>query len=182
MIYCPMVRNILIFLLLAPAGLPFARADAVLFDALIARVGQEAITLNDVTRFRNVEAVMLCSRLRSKKRDREDLQSTLNRYVEEELFYLAARTQKLGASGALSEAIKIIRDHKDCREDWNQLGRLYGKAWETDSRPREGEGLLVRELEKRLMVDRFLKAENIGDRGDWIREARIHHPVKLYLD
>ena len=159
-----------------------AIAGAILFDSLIARVGQEAVTLNDVTRFRNVEDIMLCAGLRDKRHKNESIQETLNRYIEEELFYLEARAKKSGAPSSLSKAMDTLREKKNCRDDWNQLGRLYGKAWETDARPREGEGMLVRELEKRLMIDRYLKTANIGDRSDWIRETRIRYAVKLYLD
>jgi hypothetical protein len=158
-----------------------AFAKPTLFDALVGRVGQEAVTLNDLTRFRDIEGVMSCAGLRKKVND-ADMQSTLRRYVDEELFYLEARAKKQSSSGELTDTIESIRSKKACRDDWNQLGKLYGKAWETDARPREGEGLLVRELEKRLLVDHFQKTENLGERAEWIREAKIRHPVKLYLE
>ncbi|NUM88666.1 MAG: hypothetical protein HUU37_05640, partial [Bdellovibrionales bacterium] len=52
----------------------------------------------------------------------------------------------------------------------------------TQARPRDGEGQLVRELEKRLLVDHFLETENLGEKSTWFREARLKHPVKLYLE
>ena len=172
------MRILLVLLLTLSAP---AWAKAILFDALIARVGQDSVTMNDLTRFRDVENIMVCVGLRKKVND-QNLRNTLERYVDEELFYIEAKAKKQSSSGELARAIDLIRGKSSCKADWAELGRLYGKAWQTDSRPKEGESMLVRELEKRLLIDRFIKTENIGEVSEWVREAKVRHPVKLYLE
>ena len=40
----------------------------------------------------------------------------------------------------------------------------------------------VRELEKRVLVERFRKTELIADGELWRREARNRYPVKVYAE
>lgn len=171
--------------LLILSALPAAAAPpgAVLFDALVARVGHEAVTLQDLNRYRDVNDVMVCAGLRTGAASRAvSTRALLDRYVEEELQVLEARARKVTSGGRLSRAVDRILASAECRKDWIQLGRSYGKVWNTQARPRDGEGQLVRELEKRLLVDHFLETENLGEKSTWFREARLKHPVKLYLE
>lgn len=175
--------GVLLAIFLLSHSVVAAPPGAVLLDALVARVGHEAITLQDLNRYRDVHDVMACAKLREgtpkKSLHTRDL---LDRYVEEELLVLEARGKKMNSGGGLSRAVERILAKPDCKKDWLTLGKSYGRAWNTGARPREGEGQLVRELEKRLLVDRFLEVENLGERATWFHEARLKHPVKLYLE
>ena len=62
------------------------------------------------------------------------------------------------------------------------MGERYAKIFRTESRAREGEGLLVRELEKRVLVENFRKKEVMPDMDLWKREASVRYPVKVYLE
>lgn len=154
-------------------------------DALLARVGRDSVTLSDLVRFQQVEVIMSCAGLRTGANTETtgaSFEIVLNRFIEEELIYSEARTKKNAAKSMISDAIKAIQSNKKCQKDWRDLGKKYSTIWSTKGRPLEGEGMLVRELEKRLMIDAFTKTQIQGDRGIWLREAKVKIPIKLYLE
>ncbi len=156
-----------------------------LAEALIARVGRDAITYSDLMRFQHVEEIMSCAGLRvgsGVAQATENFDSVLSRYIEEELIYAEARTKKNTAKSMLSDAVKTIQSRSKCQKDWRDLGKKYATVWSTKSRPLEGEGILVRELEKRLVIDNFAKTQIQGERSIWLREQKVKVPIKLYLE
>ncbi len=176
--------SLLSFLLISmPGGAATLNADALFYDALVARVGREAVLVSDLKRYEEIDGVMVCAGLRplaTKKSDTTADQVSL--YVEEELIYQDARTKKVSTTKLIPDAIAAIRSKPSCQKNWQSLGRRYSKLWATPNRPLEGESMLVLELEKRLLVDRYLKENAISDRTVWVREAKVKTQVKLYLD
>jgi hypothetical protein len=165
------------FLTAAPA---FA-ADTV--DALLAKVGREAVLLSDLQRFRDVSAVLDCAGVvRREAALSEDKKALLDAYVEEELMFQEARSRKISTAGLIPQAVKSIHKTDACKTRWQKLGDEYSKVFRTENRAREGESLLVRELEKRVLVERFRKSEAAADGEVWKREAKSRYPVKVYLE
>ena len=111
-----------------------------------------------------------------------EIKALLDIYIEEELMYLEARGRKISATGLLQEAVSAIHANETCKRSWQSLGDQYGKYWKTPTRPREGQSQLVRELEKRVIVERFRKTEVAADSELWRREMRARYPVKVYLE
>ena len=107
---------------------------------------------------------------------------TLGRYIEEELMYQEARSKKMSSTGFLQNAITSIQKKKNCLQEWQELGKRFGGMWSTSKRPHEGESMLVRELEKRLLVDNFEQTQIKSERGLWVREQKVKIPIRLYLD
>lgn len=159
-------------------------ANAALVEALLARVGREAVTLSSLTRFSDVEKIMQCAGLRSTSSPeaKANMQQGLEQYLEEELIYVEATGKKKGFDGLLPLAIQAIHKKENCLKNWQNLGERYTKLWSTSRRPRDGESMLVRELEKRMMIDKFSKEQIQGDRSAWLREEKVKIPIKLYTD
>lgn len=158
-----------------------AHAAGVEVDSLLAKVGREAVLLSDLNRFADVDKVLLCADV--VKRDSvlpSDRKALLNAYVDEELLYQEARMKKVSTSGQIPISVQAILSKDDCRSQWLALGQRYSKIWRTEMRTREGEGLLVRELEKRVLVEKFRKT--VPDFDLWRREAGVRYPIKIYLE
>lgn len=152
-------------------------------DALLAKVGRDAVLLSDLERFADVERVLECAGV--VKRDKPlpaDRKGLLNAYIDEELFYQEARSKKTGTAGQIPLSVQKIQSKEACRREWLALGGRYAKLWKTENRAREGESMLVRELEKRVLVEKFKKSEAMPDAEIWKREASVRYPVKIYLE
>lgn len=174
----------LLFLLLAQFA--FAEeipAKAVKIESLVAKVGREAVTTADLERFRDMDSVLTCAGV--KKREGSlptEIRPLLEAYIEEELMYQEARSRKLTTSGLIPETVKSIHSNSTCKQRWQSLGEKYLEAWKTETRPQEGQSILVRELEKRILVEKFRKTEIVGDTELWKRESKARYPVKIYLE
>jgi hypothetical protein len=168
--------------------LPFASAfgadrAAVTVDALLAKVGREAVLLSDLLRFADVEKVLECAGVVKREKPLPtERKALLNVYIDEELFYEKARAKKLGTGGHIPAAIQQIQSKAVCRANWLRLGEQYDKRWKTENRAREGEAMLVRELEKRVLVEQFQRSEQVSDIEIWKREASVQFPVKIFLE
>ena len=152
-------------------------------DALLAKVGREAVLLSDLKRFRDVSNVLDCAGIVRRETElAEDKKALLTAYVEEELMYQEARSRKISTAGLIPQAVRAIHKTDSCKTRWQKLGDEYSKVFRTENRAREGESLLVRELEKRVLVERFRKSEAAADGEVWKREAKSRYPVKVYLE
>lgn len=172
---------LLAFVFLAPNIA--AATDSSVVDGLVAKVGREAVLLSDLRRFRDVGRVLACAKVLVRAEAiPEGRKELLDMYVEEELLYLEARSRKLSTAGLIPQAVHAVHQDPACRDSWQKLGREYSKIYRTEQRVREGESMLVREVEKRLLVDKFRKGESISDGELWRREARARFPVKMYLE
>ncbi len=160
-----------------------AETKGVEIDALVAKVGREAVLVSDLQRFSDVDKVLVCAGFI--KREQElpsDKKGLLGAFIQEELMYLEARTKKVSTAGQIPLTVQSILSKENCRSRWVSLGEKYSKLFRTESRIREGEGLLVRELEKRVLVENFKKKEVMSDQDLWKREASARYPVKVYLE
>ena len=157
--------------------------EGALVDSLVAKVGREPVFLSDLQRFTDVSKVLTCAGMligqKSLARDRQVL---LDQYVMEELLYQEARSRKFSTAGMIPEAVRAIHAKEECKSNWQKLGRDYSRLWRTESRAREGESQLVRELEKRMLIEKFRKTEVISDAELWQREAKAKFPVKIYQE
>jgi hypothetical protein len=168
---------------LFPGNAFSAEAPKVEIDSLIGRVGREGVLLSDIQRFAEVDKILLCAGI--KKRDKPlpiERKALLSSYIEEELMYLEARAKKVSTAGQVPLSVQAILAKEACRSTWLSLGERYAKLYRTDTRAREGEGLLVRELEKRVLVESFRRKEIMLDVELWKREASVRYPVKVYLE
>ncbi|RYZ95199.1 MAG: hypothetical protein EOP11_25270 [Proteobacteria bacterium] len=174
------------FAALAFAGITLAPAAgfaAPTVDALVAKVGREAVLLSDLQRFRDLSEILDCaSVVRREGPLAADKKGLLDAYIEEDLMFQEARSRKLSTAGMIPQAVKAIHKVDACKERWQKLGAEYSKVYRTEARAREGESLLVRELEKRVLVERFRKSEAAADGEGWKREAKSRYPVKVYLE
>jgi hypothetical protein len=149
----------------------------------VAKVGREAVLQSDLLRFREVAGILECAG--AVKRNPplpSESRQLLDAYVEEELMYLEARSKKISTAGLIPQAVRAIHQKEECKRRWQKLGQDFSAFFRTETRTREGEGLLVRELEKRVLVERFRKTELIADGELWRREVRNRHPVKVYVE
>ena len=170
-------------LLATLAVLPLSLQAADTLDALVAKVGREAVLLTDLQRFSDVSKVLDCAGVvRRAAPLPEEKKALLDVYVEEELMYQEARSRKLSTAGMIPQAVRAIHKTEACKGQWQRLGENYSKVFRTETRSREGESLLVRELEKRVLVEKFRKSEAISDGELWKREAKARYPVKVYLE
>ena len=169
---------------LAPAkGRSPSSGSGIEIDAVVAKVGREAVLLSDLQRFTDVDRVLQCAGVvKREKALPAERKALLNAYIEEELFYQEARARKTSTAGQIPLSVQKIQSKPSCRRDWIALGESYGKIWKTENRAREGESMLVRELEKRVLVEKFRRAEVIPDIESWKREAAVRFPVKVYLE
>ncbi|MGZ3685458.1 MAG: hypothetical protein ACXVCI_16470, partial [Bdellovibrionota bacterium] len=153
---------LLLALLLPLRG--FAAEGGLEVDALLATVGRDAVLLSDIQRFADVDKVLQCAGV-VKRKDAlpTDRKALLNAYIDEELFYQEARLKKTNTAGQIPLSVQMIQSKAACREKWLALGDRYSKVWKTETRTKEGEGMLVRELEKRVLVERFRKSEVVQD-------------------
>jgi hypothetical protein len=152
-------------------------------DALIGKIGRDPILQSDLQRFKDVYQVLDCAKLIAKEFNLNvDQKKLLEIYIEEELMYQDARARKISSAGLIQQSVKAIHKNENCKLKWQKLGEQYSKAYRTENRIREGESLLVRELEKRILVDKFRKTEVIADGELWKREAKTRYPVKVYLE
>jgi hypothetical protein len=139
-------------------------ADSTEVDALLGRVGREAVLVSDLQRFSSVDKVLACAGvLKREKPLPTDRLALLRIYVDEELMYQEARAKKVSTAGQIPISVQMIQGKESCRSQWLSLGGKYSRLWRTETRPREGEGMLVRELEKRVLVEKFRKSEVIPD-------------------
>lgn len=160
-----------------------AEASGIELDSLLAKVGREAVLLSDLNRFVEVDKVLACAGV--SKRDTPlptDRKALTSVYVEEELMYQEARAKKVSTAGQIPLSVQMILSKEACRSRWIALGEKYSRIFRTETRTREGEGLLVRELEKRILVLKFRKREVIPDFELWKREAGQRYLVKIYLE
>lgn len=155
--------------------------EPVLVDSLVAKVGREAVLLSDLHRFQEVNRVLVCAGVRKDSLPQEQ-KLLLESYIDEELMYLEARSRKVATTGLIPEAVRSIHKNAECRLAWQGLGQDFSRFFRTDTRAREGESLLVRELEKRVLVERFRKTELGADGELWRREAKSRYPVKVYIE
>jgi len=152
-------------------------------DALLAKVGREAVLLSDLRRFADVDKVLQCAGVVKREKALPSVRKELlSAYIEEELLYHEARAKKVSTAGQIPLSVRSIQSKESCKTQWLELGQLYAKSWRMESRQREGEGLLVRELEKRVLVEKFRRSEVIPDIELWKREAGVRYPVKNYLE
>jgi len=152
-------------------------------DALLAKVGREAILLSDIQRYFEVDKVLLCAGVYKREKPLPaERKALLSAYIDEELMYLEARAKKINTDGQIPLSVQLILSKDSCRAKWLSLGDRFTKVFRTESRAREGEGLLVRELEKRVLVESFRKKEIMPDLELWKREASVRYPVKVYLE
>jgi hypothetical protein len=169
------------FSLLASAHEPASLGIEV--DSLLAKVGREAVLQSDLTRFAQVNDILACAgvihRAKPLPKDQKDL---LASYVDDELIYLEARAKKLTSGGLLPEAVHSIHAKPDCHTQWQNLGKKYSGFWRTEKRQREGESLLVRELEKQVLIEHFRRTELVTDAELWSREAKSRYPVKYLAE
>lgn len=158
-------------------------SKAVELDSLLAKVGREPVMLSDLVRFRDVDRVLGCAGKRARDKDLpSDTKELLNFYIDAELMYLEARNKKINITGQLPEIVKVIHKKEECKNQWQSLGEKYSKYWKTEGRPREGESVLVRELERQVLIEKFRKTELSSDGELWRREERVKFPVKIYLE
>ncbi len=152
-------------------------------DSLLAKVGREAVLLSDIERFSEVDKVLVCAGVYKREIPlSSDKKLLLSAYIDEELMYLEARAKKVSTAGRIPLSVQLILSKENCRTKWLALGEYYSKIFRTESRAREGEGLLVRELEKRVLVENFRKKEIMPDLDLWKREAAVRYPIKVYLE
>jgi len=173
----------MISLLFSLLVLTQAHASSINLDALVAKVGREAVLQSDLQRFKEVSLVLVCAGvLDQQPLDNQSRKDLLETYIEEELMYLEARSRKISTAGMIPHAVRSIHKNDDCKSRWQKLGQEYSRLFRTEARAREGESLLVRELEKRVLVEKFRKTELISDGELWKREAKARHPVKVYIE
>lgn len=181
------MERIRIFLVLvAVFALPplFAEEGGLVVDGLLARVGEDTIQYSDLRRYRSVESIMQCvgERIKFPGSEKETVRRALTRYIDEELIYLEARAKMPDGSARFPETIRKIKSFPACHNRWKNLGEQYSQLWSSKANPLAGEGMLVRELEKRLLIDLFAK-EKIGvDIKTWLQEARVKVPIKFYTE
>ncbi|MGZ3696287.1 MAG: hypothetical protein ACXWQO_20020 [Bdellovibrionota bacterium] len=151
-------------------------------DSLVAQVGHEAVLNSDLSRFSQVNDVLACAGVIQREKPLpKDPKALLDAYVEEELIYLEAKAKKTATAGMIPQAVKAIHDKSECHNQWQNLGKKYSSFWRTETRVREGESLLVRELERQVLIERFRKTEILSDADLWRREAKTRYPVKILL-
>lgn len=152
-------------------------------DSLLAKVGHEAVLQSDLSRFSQVNEILACAgvvqRAKALPKDPKDL---LNAYIDDELIYLEARAKKLTSGGMLPQAVRSIHDKAECHNQWQSLGKKFSSFWKTENRQREGESLLVRELEKQVLIEHFRRTEIVTDAELWAREAKSRYPVKYLAE
>jgi hypothetical protein len=152
-------------------------------DALLAKVGRDAVLLSDLERFVDVDKVLQCAGVVKREKPLPtDRRNLLNTYVDEELFYQEARNKKTSTAGQIPISVQAIESKESCRSQWLKLGERYSKIWKSEGHAREGESMLVRELEKRVLVQKFRGSEQIPDLDLWKREASVRYPIKIYLE
>jgi len=163
---------------------PAADPAKIEVDSLIAKVGVEAVLLSDIQRFAAVDGVLRCSGVSKREKPLPvERQALLSAYIDEELMYQEARAKKItSAPGQIPLSVQMILSKESCRARWLALGERYSKLFRTEVRSREGEGMLVRELEKRVLVESFRRKEIMPDFDLWKREASVRYPVKVYLE
>ena len=114
--------------------------------------------------------------------DSESFKKTLGRYIDEELIFFEARVKLADGSGNFQEAIRKIKSFPVCLNRWRSLGEKYSQLYNTKGHGLAGEGMIVRELEKRLLIDVFAR-EKIGmDIKTWLQEARVKVPIKYFTE
>lgn len=163
---------------------PAQEREGFVLEALLARVGEEIVQLSDLRRYKSIENIMQCigARVKVPGLDAESLKQTLGRYVDEELIYLEARAKLAEGSGNFQETIRKIKSFPACSTRWRSLGEKYAQLYSTKANALVGEGMVVRELEKRLLVDMYTR-EKIGlDLKAWLQEARVKTPIKYYTE
>lgn len=165
---------------------PNVRSAPIVAEALVARVGKDPVMFSDINRFKDVESILVCIGAKPKEsagpKGPESFQVLLNRYIEEELIYLEAKNKRASGQNRLKETVDKIISKKECYRDWQNFGDKYDSIWASKTKPREGELILIRELEKRLSILNFEKEQIQGDRAVWIRGARVKTTIKLFLD
>ena len=179
-----MLIHLLLSILLS-SQIVSAEKKGVMIEALLGSVGDKVVQYSDLIRYQSVDQIMHCAKIRSSDSEiTQDvsLAKLLRQYVDEELIYLEARIRIPGGSGAFRKAIEKIKKAPICRKEWRTMGNRYSALWSSNRRPRAGEGMLVRELEKRLLVDLYIKTRIAADKISWLQEARVRHPIELYLE
>lgn len=160
-----------------------AELGGVEVDSLLAKVGREAVLLSDLQRFLEVEKIMSCAGISKREKPLPtERKALLSAYIDEELMYLEARAKKTSNTGQVPLSVQQILSKDGCRSRWVALGSKYSKIFRTELRAREGEGFLVRELEKRALIENFRRKELMPDAELWKREAALRYPVKVYLE
>ncbi|MCO5144059.1 MAG: hypothetical protein M9962_13295 [Oligoflexia bacterium] len=172
----------LIILVLAYISI-YSNADFVAVDALIARVGKEAVLESDLERYQDLNKILVCIEVK-KNNDTVGLSRTdlLNKYIDDEILYLEARSKKSKQLGIINSAVKEIYKKEACKKQWLDLGKKYSSYWNIDSRRKEGEGQLIKELEKRVFIQNYLTSLSEGDASASLQEAKIKTLVKVYLE
>ncbi len=166
-----------------PLSAMAASDENIEIDSLLAKVGREAVLLSDLRRFSEVDKILGCAGVVKREKALPiERKALLNAYIEEELYYLEARTKKTGTLGQIPLSVQAIISKESCHSKWLALGERYAKIWKTETRSREGESLLVREFEKRVLVEKFRHTEVIADSDVWRREAAVRYPVKIFIE
>lgn len=178
------MRVLSIFLSLFFLELSVALAsDPSLVDGFVATVGAESVFYSDLLKFRGVDEVLDCAKLRHRGQQLSAAKrALLNVYIEEELVYQEARSKKFKSQHLVLQASRQIQTNPACWELWKKLGADWGEYWRSPTRKYEGESQLVMELEKRLNIDAFTKAEPTVSSELWRREVRQKFPVRVLID
>lgn len=161
----------------------FSSSDYIAVDALLARVGKEAVLESDLERYADMDNILRCLGIKKSGStpsiSRLDL---LNKYIDDEILYLDARSKKAKQLGIINTAVKDIYKKDECKKQWLDLGKKYSKYWNIDSRRKEGEGQLIKELEKRIFLHKYIESLSEGDAGAALQEAKIKTIVKVYME
>src|SRR5690606_27953071 len=105
------------------------------------------VLLSDLQRYADVEKVLACAGVAKRESALpSDRKALLKAYIEDELMYQEARAKKIQTAGQIPLSVQMIMSKDSCRSRWVSLGDKYSRIYRTESRAREGEGLLVREL------------------------------------
>ena len=157
-------------------------SEEILFESLLASVSNNMVMLSDIQRFHEVESIMICSGLRNEQgKTNELLPKILNRYLDEELLYVAAIAKKQEISNNFQQAIQKIQSKELCSERWRKLGKSYGRIWGSNRKLRGGQVQLLRELEKRLLIDLFAEKSLKVNKENWLRETKLKTPIQLFI-
>ena len=174
---------LLVFILPALAYSAEVPKNAVLVESFLAQIGKDPVMLTDLNKYRDVTGVLTCAGVvKQEKELPSETKPLLENYIEDELMYFEAKAKKISSAGLILGAVHSIQKDEKCKIMWQKLGEKYGKYWKTPNHTREGEVILVRELEKRLLIDRFRKSEVISDPELWKRETRAKYSVKVLID
>lgn len=167
--------------------LPVFSAQKILVESVIARIANEPVLLSEVRQFVDVIEILECAGLREKSKvstavPKKDDQRKLQQYIEDELIYLDARGNSVRLKQDIRNVVSQIKSKRKCAALLRELDKSLATLYRSGRGVSRGGAVLLRQLEKALLVEQHKRDEVRVQSSTWVSEAKSRTKIEVFLN